>query len=419
MALDLLIRGARVVRATGVEPLCIGIEDGRIAALAPELSGAREGDDRRAGAARLSRRDRRARALQRSRPRRMGRGRHRLRRARRGRRDLLHRHAAELLSADPGRPVLRGQARRLPRRGAHGFRPVGRADSRQPRPAGGPRGVRRRGLQGVHVRQRHRATSAAATTRRCTAACGSPRAWGCRSPCTRKTTPWSACWPRRRARRAAPPRATTWPRAPSRPRRRPSPAPSSFAAETGCKLHVVHTSSARGARLIRAGRGGGGRATSPARPARTTCFSRNPTWSGSARRAKCAPPLRPDAERDQLVALVAEGQVDTIGSDHSPSPPDDEGVRRLLRRLGRDQRGPVHAPRPAHPCRAPAASLARLLSDNVARRFGLPGKGGLRVGADADCVLVDLSDAPIVQAEELFDRHRLSPYVGPGACAAG
>ena len=56
--------------------------------------------------------------------------------------------------------------------------------------------------------------------------------------------------------------------------------------------------------------------------------------------------------------------------------------------------------------------LSRLLSDNVARRFGLSGKGGLQVGADADCTLVDLSETPIVSSEELFDRHRLSPYVG-------
>jgi allantoinase len=60
----------------------------------------------------------------------------------------------------------------------------------------------------------------------------------------------------------------------------------------------------------------------------------------------------------------------------------------------------------------PLPLLPRLLSVNVALRFGLPGKGGLRVGADADCTLVDLSDTSIVSAEELFDRHRLSPYVG-------
>ena len=84
--------------------------------------------------------------------------------------------------------LLRGKARRLPRGGAHRLRALGRADPRQPGPDGGPGRVRRGGLQGVHVRQRHRATFPAATMPRSTAACGLPRAWGCRWPCTRRTT---------------------------------------------------------------------------------------------------------------------------------------------------------------------------------------------------------------------------------------
>ena len=183
-----------------------------------------------------------------------------------------------------------------------------------------------------------------------------------------------------------------------------------FAGETGCKLHVVHTSSPRGVRLIRAAAAAG--------TADVTCETcphylllSDTDVERLGARAKCSPPLRPAAERELLVALVAGGQVDTIGSDHSPSPPDMKqsadffavwggisGAQATLRAL---LSLPIPLPR-----------LTQLLSDNVARRFRLPGKGGLRVGADADCVLVDLSESPIVQSEELLDRHRLSPYVG-------
>src|SRR5580700_5177575 len=36
--------------------------------------------------------------------------------------------------------------------------------------------------------------------------------------------------------------------------------------------------------------------------------------------AKCAPPLRAAAERDALWAALLRGDVDMVGSDHSPAP---------------------------------------------------------------------------------------------------
>src|SRR6058998_289147 len=38
--------------------------------------------------------------------------------------------------------------------------------------------------------------------------------------------------------------------------------------------------------------------------------------------AKCAPLLRPRSAQDALWEYVKSGQVTTIGSDHSPSPPE-------------------------------------------------------------------------------------------------
>ncbi|HTO22808.1 MAG TPA: allantoinase, partial [Spirochaetia bacterium] len=41
-----------------------------------------------------------------------------------------------------------------------------------------------------------------------------------------------------------------------------------------------------------------------------------------------------------------------------------------------------------------------------------PGKGGIRVGGDADLAVVNVVDLPRVSRSELLDRHRLSPYAG-------
>jgi allantoinase len=74
--------------------------------------------------------------------------------------------------------------------------------------------------------------------------------------------------------------------------------------------------------------------------------------------------------------------------------------------------------------------LARMLSLNVAQRFGLPPrKGEIKIGADADLAVVDLnaefipgsilagwtSYSPAATGEnylDLFYRHKQSPYVG-------
>ena len=47
--------------------------------------------------------------------------------------------------------------------------------------------------------------------------------------------------------------------------------------------------------------------------------------------------------------------------------------------------------------------ISRLLSFNVAHRFGLPPeKGGIRIGADADLAVVDLRQEFTVEKQDLF-----------------
>src|SRR5262249_23672285 len=106
--------------------------------------------------------------------------------------------------------------------------------------------------------------------------------------------------------------------------------------------------------------------------------------------AKCAPPFRDAEERAALLAHVQAGRVDTIGSDHSPSPFSLKshfdffkvwggiaGIQHLLPLLldlGLDP-----------------TLVARLTAEQVARRFRFAGKGRLAVGYDADLVLIDVA----------------------------
>jgi allantoinase len=133
--------------------------------------------------------------------------------------------------------------------------------------------------------------------------------------------------------------------------------------------------------------------------------------------AKCAPPLRPQEEREALWQQVFAGNVQMVTTDHSPAPAEMKtdanffkvwggisGCQSLLQLMlteGYDKR------------HLPLERIAALTAENVAQRFGLlPRKGHLAVGADADLTLVDLASERLLQPADLFYRHRHSPYVG-------
>jgi allantoinase len=183
-----------------------------------------------------------------------------------------------------------------------------------------------------------------------------------------------------------------------------------YAMLTSCSLHIVHVSSARGVQLVRQAKGDGWcDVTCETCPHYLLLNDEDVVRIGA--RAKCAPPLRPEAERSALLERVRTGQVDTIGSDHSPAPADMKtgedffavwggisSVQTTLRALLTLDLSP--------------RLIAHLFGRRPAARFRLPGKGQIRTGMDADLTLLDLAVTAPLREDELLDRHRLSPYVG-------
>lgn len=188
-----------------------------------------------------------------------------------------------------------------------------------------------------------------------------------------------------------------------------------LAGETGCALHIVHVSSAAGVALVTAARARGVAVTCETCPHYLTLTETDLEQLGA--RAKCAPPLRPGPERDALWQCVAAGEVHTIGSDHSPAPPEMKQDANFFKIWGGIPGVQLTLPlllaeHPTHG-KLPLRVIAGLTSANVATRFGLPpGKGRLTVGADADLAFLDLRAGFTVRPEDLHDRHRLSPYSG-------
>ncbi len=189
--------------------------------------------------------------------------------------------------------------------------------------------ARRRGLQGVHVRQRDRGLRG---RRRRDARRGHGRAAALGLPVAVHAERPSALGPPGRTwrglgRRAAPGGRARGDRDRARARRRD-------------RLRA-----ARRARLNRPRRRAGGRGTGARRrrhlrdlPALPELCENDLETLGV--RAKCAPPLRSAAEREALWRRI--GDVAFVASDHSPAPAGDED-RRLRRGVGRHRRLPVAA----------------------------------------------------------------------------
>jgi allantoinase len=185
-----------------------------------------------------------------------------------------------------------------------------------------------------------------------------------------------------------------------------------LAEETGCALHIVHVSTGRGVALVAEARARGVDATCETCPHYLVLDEDDAERLGAV--AKCAPPLRPAAERDALWAALDD--LAFVASDHSPAPPDLKaaedffavwggisGAQSLLGLLldaGHHGRGVA------------LERIAALSAAGAAERLRLRGKGRLAAGADADAVLVDLGGATAVTEASLFYRHPHSPYLG-------
>ena len=167
-----------------------------------------------------------------------------------------------------------------------------------------------------------------------------------------------------------------------------------LAEEAGCRLHVVHVSTTRGAALL------GHDVSGETCPHYMLYTEADLERVGGA--AKCAPPLR--AERMPVLPIVV--------SDHSPSTlvlkqADDlrlvwggisgcQSTRQLL--LAQERLDPF--------------TVATVTSTGVAQRFRIQGKGDIAPGFDADLWIVDLSWEGVVRREDLLYKNPFSAHEG-------
>ncbi|MDF1609074.1 dihydroorotase family protein [Hoeflea sp. YIM 152468] len=172
-----------------------------------------------------------------------------------------------------------------------------------------------------------------------------------------------------------------------------------FGKVTGTPVYCVHTSSAEALQAALAMRRDG----CPVFIETCSHYLVHDVDSDIGMAGKINPPLRESADREALWKAVADGHVDTIGTDHvhrtmaskqggiwsaSPGCPGLDTFLPLLVSEGHHKRG------------IPLERIAALTSANPARIMGLgERKGGIAVGLDADLAIVDLNEDYVVGPE--------------------
>jgi allantoinase len=183
-----------------------------------------------------------------------------------------------------------------------------------------------------------------------------------------------------------------------------------LAGETGCKLYIVHVSCGEGLDVVAEAKKRGVDVTAETCPHYLTFNEEDVEKIGAD--AKCAPPLRSEATRANMISRVKRGDVDTLGTDHSPCPPSMKQGDDFFAIWGGIMGAQQFIPG-LFGAGLDSQTIARLTGRNVAVRFGLTGrKGSIAVGYDADLLLIDPRRVCEVTASGLLTRHRISAYTG-------
>jgi allantoinase len=188
-----------------------------------------------------------------------------------------------------------------------------------------------------------------------------------------------------------------------------------LARQTGCRVHVLHLSSADAVPLIAAARADGVLITAETCP-HYLALAADQISSG-ATQFKCCPPIRDLANRELLWAALGAGVIDCVVSDHSPCPPELKGL--ATGDFGAAWGGISSVQLALSVVWTQAcergydlADVARWMASGPARLAGLASKGMIAPGCDGDLIAFAPEPSFVVEPAQLLTRHRLTPYAG-------
>jgi dihydroorotase len=184
-------------------------------------------------------------------------------------------------------------------------------------------------------------------------------------------------------------------------------------AEPKARLHFCHVSTKGGLEAITHARKKGETATCEVTPHHLLVSSAEYSQLGS--RAVTMPPLRSREHVDALWKGIAEGTVDTVGSDHAPHTLEEKEASSIWDTKvgvpGLETTLPLMLTM-VHKNRLQLPQLLELLAEKPAEIFRLPNKGHIVESAAADLVVVDFKQRFKIDASKFQSKAKFSPFNG-------
>ncbi|MGE0703914.1 MAG: dihydroorotase [Vicinamibacterales bacterium] len=184
---------------------------------------------------------------------------------------------------------------------------------------------------------------------------------------------------------------------------------------TGGSVHIAHMSARQSLDAVRYGKSRGARVTCEVTPHH---FVLTDEMLGAPvaydTNVKMNPPLRETADRDAMLAGLADGSIDVIATDHAPHHYDEklqEFDRAPFGITGLETAVSLCFDRLFHAGRVSLPRLVELLSVNPARILRVPG-GTLNEGAAADISILAPDLRVTVSVERMRSRSKNTPFGG-------
>ncbi|MGW2913895.1 allantoinase AllB [Streptomyces asoensis] len=178
------------------------------------------------------------------------------------------------------------------------------------------------------------------------------------------------------------------------------------------RVHVLHLSSSDALPLIAAAKADGVRITVETCPHYLTLTAEE--VPDGASEFKCCPPIRESANQDLLWQALADGTIDCVVTDHSPSTADlktDDfatawggisGLQLSLAAVWTQARRRGHG----------LEDVVRWMSTRTAALVGLSRKGAIEAGRDADFAVLAPDETFTVDPASLQHRNHVTAYAG-------